>query len=110
MDTLAVQLTIPLAGFVKDFHLQVSALCRARKDEKGEAELNRLRLRLERVRASFGSPANTPKRPVFEIVFQISLYRTTKGAWKITDSDRLPSTSSWPLKTVPTESGASDTP
>jgi len=29
MDTLAVQLTIPLAGFVKDFHLQVSAPCRA---------------------------------------------------------------------------------
>ena len=29
MDTLAVQLTIPPAGFVRDFHPQVSAPCRA---------------------------------------------------------------------------------
>ena len=29
MDTLAVQLTIPSAGFVEDFHLQVNAPCRA---------------------------------------------------------------------------------
>jgi hypothetical protein len=29
MDTLAVQLTLPLAGCVEDFHLQVSAPCRA---------------------------------------------------------------------------------
>ena len=29
MDTLAVQLTLPLAGRVEDFHLQVSAPCRA---------------------------------------------------------------------------------
>ena len=28
-DTLAVQLTLPLAGRVEDFHLQVSAPCRA---------------------------------------------------------------------------------
>jgi len=28
MDTLAVQLTLPLAGCVEDFHLQVSAPCR----------------------------------------------------------------------------------
>jgi len=28
-DTLAVQLTLPLAGCVEDFHLQVSAPCRA---------------------------------------------------------------------------------
>src|ERR1017187_4726718 len=29
MDTLAVRLTLPLAGCVEDFHLQVSAPCRA---------------------------------------------------------------------------------
>ena len=28
-DTLAVQLTLPLVGRVEDFHLQVSAPCRA---------------------------------------------------------------------------------
>jgi hypothetical protein len=33
MDTLAVQLTLPLAGCVEDFHLQVSAPCRAHKEE-----------------------------------------------------------------------------
>ena len=30
-ETLAVQLTLPLAGCVKDFHLQESAPCRAHK-------------------------------------------------------------------------------
>ena len=35
-DTLAVQLTLPLAGRVEDFHLQVSAPCRAHKN-KGTA-------------------------------------------------------------------------
>jgi hypothetical protein len=29
VDTLAVQLTLPLAGCVEDFHLQVNAPCRA---------------------------------------------------------------------------------
>jgi hypothetical protein len=29
MDTLAVRLTVPPAGPVKDFHLQVDAPCRA---------------------------------------------------------------------------------
>jgi len=33
MDTLAVRLTLPLAGCVEDFHLQVSAPCRAHKTE-----------------------------------------------------------------------------
>lgn len=33
-----------------------------------------------------GSPANTPKRPFFEIEFLISLYRIAKGAWKIRES------------------------
>jgi hypothetical protein len=33
MDTLAVQLTLPLAGRVEDFHLQVSAPCRAHQRE-----------------------------------------------------------------------------
>src|SRR3990172_8362457 len=32
-DTLAVQLTLPLAGRVEDFHLQVSAPCRAHKEK-----------------------------------------------------------------------------
>src|SRR5215471_20490453 len=35
MDTLALQLTLPLAGRVEDFHLQVSAPCRAHKKESG---------------------------------------------------------------------------
>jgi len=35
MDTLAVRLTIPPAGFVEDFHLRVSAPCRAHK-QKGD--------------------------------------------------------------------------
>ena len=34
-DTLAVQLTLPLVGRVEDFHLQVSAPCRAHQ-EKGQ--------------------------------------------------------------------------
>jgi hypothetical protein len=33
MDTLAVQLTLPLAGCVEDFHLQVSAPCRAHQNK-----------------------------------------------------------------------------
>ena len=32
-DTLAVQLTLPLVGRVEDFHLQVSAPCRAHQNE-----------------------------------------------------------------------------
>jgi hypothetical protein len=35
VDTLAVRLTIPPAGFVEDFHLQVSAPCRAHKRKGG---------------------------------------------------------------------------
>src|SRR6476646_10719835 len=35
MDTLAVQLTLPLAGCVEDFHLQVSAPCRAHHKKPG---------------------------------------------------------------------------
>lgn len=35
MDTLAVQLTLPLAGRVEDFHLQVSAPCRAHHKRSG---------------------------------------------------------------------------
>ena len=34
VDTLAVRLTIPPAEFVEDFHLQVSAPCRAHQYEK----------------------------------------------------------------------------
>jgi len=34
-DTLAVRLTLPLAGFVEDFHLQVSAPCRAHQKKTG---------------------------------------------------------------------------
>lgn len=39
MDTLAVQLTIPPAGFVRDFHPQVSAPCRAHNCQGGEASI-----------------------------------------------------------------------
>jgi hypothetical protein len=35
MDTLAVPLTLPLAGRVEDFHLQVSAPCRAHQQKSG---------------------------------------------------------------------------
>jgi hypothetical protein len=34
MDTLAVRLTLPLAGRVEDFHLQVSAPCRAHQQKR----------------------------------------------------------------------------
>jgi hypothetical protein len=34
MDTLAVQLTLPLAGCVGNFHPRVSAPCRAHKEKK----------------------------------------------------------------------------
>src|ERR1700752_4915940 len=34
MDTVAVQLTLPLAGCVEDFHLQVSAPCRAHRRKR----------------------------------------------------------------------------
>ena len=33
-DTLAVQLTLPLVGRVEDFHLQVSAPCRAHRQKR----------------------------------------------------------------------------
>jgi len=36
MDTLAVRLTIPPAGFVRDFHPQVGAPCRAHKARTGD--------------------------------------------------------------------------
>src|SRR3989338_6786661 len=35
-DILAVQLTLPLAGRVEDFHLQVSAPCRAHQKKRGQ--------------------------------------------------------------------------
>ena len=38
-DTLAVQLTLPLAGRVEDFHLQVSAPCRAHAKKASSREL-----------------------------------------------------------------------
>jgi len=34
-DTLAVQLTLPLAGCVEEFHLQVSEPCRAHQKKTG---------------------------------------------------------------------------
>src|SRR5208337_4902930 len=34
MDTLAVPLTLPLAGCAEDFHLQVSAPCRAHQEKR----------------------------------------------------------------------------
>jgi len=40
-DTLAVRLTLPLAGCVEDFHLQVSAPCRAHH-KKGRTAIVRL--------------------------------------------------------------------
>src|SRR6516162_5648148 len=38
MDTLAVRLTLPLAGWVEDSHLQVSAPCRAHKSKSEDQE------------------------------------------------------------------------
>ena len=49
-DTLAVQLTLPLVGRVEDFHLQVSAPCRAHQ-KKGPAAS----------RACKGHPATKPR-------------------------------------------------
>ena len=40
MNTLAVRLTVPLAGSVEDFHLRVSAPCRAHKTNTPEFEKN----------------------------------------------------------------------
>src|ERR1035441_11013228 len=37
-DTLAVRLTLPLAGCVEDFHLPVSAPCRAHAWKKGDTK------------------------------------------------------------------------
>src|SRR5271157_1607048 len=46
-DTLAVQLTLPLAGCVEDFHLPVSAPCRAhQKKKRANSPLVRRILRL----------------------------------------------------------------
>jgi len=36
MDTLAVRLTVPLAGPVEDLHLQVGAPCRAHEKNENE--------------------------------------------------------------------------
>jgi len=47
-----------------------------------------------------GFPNHTPKRPYFTVVFPISLYRTVKGAWKITDPNQPQPASRWPLKTL----------
>src|SRR5579864_6226967 len=41
MDTVAVQLTLPLAGCVEDFHLQVSAPCRAQIPAPQTPEIDR---------------------------------------------------------------------
>jgi hypothetical protein len=58
MDTLAVRLTIPPAGFVEDFHLQMNAPCRAHntKAETG--------LRL------FFSHLEAPRKDGHEILFR----------------------------------------
>src|ERR1019366_5641366 len=37
-DTFAVQLTLPLAGCVEDFHLQVSAPCRAHQEKEARPQ------------------------------------------------------------------------
>jgi len=49
---------------------------------------------------SIGSPANTPKRSYFVVVFPISLYRITKEAWKIGDPEHPHAISKWPLKST----------
>jgi hypothetical protein len=36
-DTLAVRLTLPLAGCVEDFHLQVNVPCRAQQRKRAAA-------------------------------------------------------------------------
>src|SRR5271157_5662487 len=50
-DTLAVRLTLPLAGYVEDFHLQVRAPCRAHHEKKPAAR-----------RALFFGPSRFPAR------------------------------------------------
>ena len=49
-DTLAVQLTLPLAGRVEHFHLQVSAPCQAHQRNAPELEAGLRGVRAESVR------------------------------------------------------------
>src|SRR5262245_33169514 len=66
MDTLAVRLTIPPAGFVEDFHLRVSAPCRAHKLKSrrlsagGFLNQNRPEITISRSGHVDGSPDNSP--------------------------------------------------
>src|SRR5690606_38325106 len=46
MDTLAVRLTLPLVGHVENFHLQVSAPCRAHKEKPRDTFASRGLLRV----------------------------------------------------------------
>jgi len=55
MDTLAVQLTLPLAGCVEDFHLQVSAPCRAHKLKTPETEASGVSILITRSTAGVAS-------------------------------------------------------
>ena len=46
----------------------------------------------------------------FEVEFSISLYRITKGAWKIGDKDLPHATSRWPLKKALLNTGTPTNP
>jgi hypothetical protein len=51
MGTLAVRLTLPLAGCVEDFHLLVSAPCRAHQEKKTGVIARLLKVKSRRLTA-----------------------------------------------------------
>jgi len=55
MDTLAVQLTIPPAGVVRDFHPQVNAPCRAHNRKADQPHSGRLFCSWRRFRSAYCS-------------------------------------------------------
>jgi hypothetical protein len=101
-DTLAVRLTLPLAGRVEDFHLQVSAPCRAhRKKRRISCDAFGVFTRLKRV-VYVRTPAKATARRVADILMAV-VRASGPPASHIVDTtcDRLPA-----LRTA-TESRAS---
>jgi hypothetical protein len=89
-DTLAVQLTLPLAGRVEDFHLQVSAPCRAQSGRRRGRPRRpptppyiRFRIRRSPCRVCRGlSPPNRPTHHHSEP--NSASHGTTRHAWRTT--------------------------
>jgi len=81
MDTLAVRLTIPPAGFVEDFHLRVSAPCRAHKQKAANWRLAKWLIGLMRParleRATFWFVARSGLLAPIDIWRQLSTFSTS---------------------------------